>query len=118
MTWAAIEWARKVRTGSGTAKAVLAYLAERSNNDWQCYPSLSRIAQDMEFDPSTVGRALLALESAGWVTRTARGRDGGGRTSNLYQLNEKPVKKPDGKLGAAPKLGGGQQSPWWTVGAT
>ena len=48
MSWHAIEWARAQRTGSPTAKALLAYLAERANDDGECWPSVDLIATETE----------------------------------------------------------------------
>ena len=75
MSWHATEWARAQRTGSPTAKAVLAYLAERANNDGECWPSVDLIAAETELGRRTVIRQIAALETGGWlaVIRSRRG---------------------------------------------
>ncbi len=75
MSWHATEWARAQRTGSPTAKAVLAYLAERANDDGECWPSVDLIAAETELGRRTVIRQIAALETGGWlaVIRSRRG---------------------------------------------
>ena len=80
MSVRAIEWARGRRTGSPTAKAVLAYLAERANDDGECWPSVDLIAAETELGRRTVIRALGTLAESGWLTVTRTGK------SNLYRL--------------------------------
>ena len=75
MSVRATEWAREQRTGSPTAKAVLAYLAERADDDGECWPSVDLIAAETELGRRTVIRQLSTLESGGWlaVIRSRRG---------------------------------------------
>lgn len=80
MSVRASEWARAQRTGSGTTHSVLAYLAERANDDGECWPSVDLIADETEFGRRTVIRALGTLADGGWLTVTRTGK------SNVYRL--------------------------------
>ena len=80
MSVRAIEWARAQRTGSLTTKAVLAYLAERANDDGECWPSVDLIADEMEAGRRTVIRAIGTLAKGGWLTVARTGK------SNVYRL--------------------------------
>lgn len=72
---------------SDGALRLLAYLAWRQGNDNSCWPSVSRMAQDLRSSPKTIQRRLRELEETGYlVTRHRRGR------SNEYTL----VADPDG----------------------
>lgn len=87
MSNAALNWSRKVSTGSGTLKAVLRYLAELCNDEWRCWPSVGTIATETEYSRRTVQDALQKLEDMGIIGRAIRGREGGGRLSDSYLLN-------------------------------
>ena len=50
------------KCGDALAKLVLLNLANRANDDGECWPSLARIAQDCETSESSVKRKLLLLE--------------------------------------------------------
>ncbi len=73
------------KCGDALAKLVLLNLANRANNDGECYPSIERIAEDCETSKSTVLRKLEKLEAMGHIRRIRRAKDGM-KTSNLYQL--------------------------------
>lgn len=72
MSYDAQAWARKIRTGSPTLKAILMSLANRSNDEHACWPSQETISSDTEFDVRTVRRALLKLEDMGILRRQTR----------------------------------------------
>lgn len=73
------------KCGDALAKLVLLNLANRADNDGQCWPSLQRLAEDCETTSRTVIRKLEMLESMGFLKRIRRAKDGM-KTSNLYRL--------------------------------
>ena len=89
MSVRATEWARGQRTGSPTAHALLAYLAERANDEGECWPSVDLIADETELGRRTVIRQIAALEAGGFlaVIRSRRG--------NRYRLAVVPERHQD-----------------------
>ena len=75
----------EAKCGDALAKLVLLHLANRADNNGECFPSLARIARDCETSESSVKRKLLLLEKLGLVKRINRAVEGM-KTSNLYQL--------------------------------
>ena len=75
----------EAKTGDALAKLVLIALANRADNNGECYPSLERIAQDCETTKMTVTRKLKVLEGLGLLKKINRTVEGL-KTSNLYQL--------------------------------
>ena len=65
---------------------VYMYLKDRSGSKGNCWPAISTIAKDLNLSRSTVKRALVELETAGFIEKENRYRDNGGRTSNLYKV--------------------------------
>ena len=74
---------------SGKAKSVYMYLLDRANAQGECWPAIPTIARELSISRSSVKRALDELESLGLLSRDARWRENGGRSSNLYLLPEK-----------------------------
>ncbi|WP_449543813.1 helix-turn-helix domain-containing protein [Enterobacter ludwigii] len=70
----------------GAKLVVMARLADYSNDDGVCYPSVETICRQLGLGESTVRTAIAELESAGWLRRESR-RKGNRNTSNLYHLN-------------------------------
>ena len=68
------------------ARAVYMYLRDRSDAEGKCWPGIKTIASDMKLSRSTVKRALVDLERAGYLTRVSRYRSNGSSTSNLYTV--------------------------------
>lgn len=66
--------------------AIMARLADFSNDEGVSWPSIETIARQLGAGPSTVRTAIAKLEADGWLTRTAR-RKGNRNASNVYQLN-------------------------------
>ena len=66
--------------------AIMARLADFSNDEGVCWPSIETIARQLGAGPSTVRTAIAKLETDGWLTRTAR-RKGNRNASNVYRLN-------------------------------
>jgi DNA-binding Lrp family transcriptional regulator len=73
------------QTGDALAKLVLIALANRANDDGECWPSLERIAQECETSTRTVIRKIEKLEKLGHIKRVRRAKEGM-KTSNLYVL--------------------------------
>ena len=67
------------------AKSVYMYLYERSNGNGGCWYAINTIAGDLKISRSTVKRALHDLVAAGRVEVSARYRENGSCTSNLYR---------------------------------
>ncbi|MDT7070876.1 helix-turn-helix domain-containing protein [Citrobacter amalonaticus] len=70
----------------GAKLVIMARLADYSNDDGVCYPSVETICRQLGLGESTVRTAIAELESSGWLRRESR-RKGNRNTSNLYYLN-------------------------------
>lgn len=68
------------------AIAVYMYLYDRANKNGQCYPAIPTIAYELKLSQSTVKRAIVDLEKAGYLTHENRFRKSGAKSSNLYYL--------------------------------
>ncbi|CBG89360.1 conserved phage C-terminal domain-containing protein [Citrobacter rodentium] len=66
--------------------AIMARLADFSNDEGVSWPSIETIARQIGAGSSTVRTAIAKLEAEGWLTRTAR-RQGNRNASNVYRLN-------------------------------
>ncbi|MCZ3383870.1 conserved phage C-terminal domain-containing protein [Kosakonia sp. SOY2] len=66
--------------------AIMARLADFSNDEGVCWPSIETIARQLGAGESTVRTAIGKLEQDGWLTRQQR-RKGNRNASNVYQLN-------------------------------
>nr|WP_282560078.1 helix-turn-helix domain-containing protein [Providencia rettgeri] len=64
----------------------MARLADFSNDDGVCWPSVPTIARQIGAGESTVRTAIKNLEKAGWLSSEKR-RKGNRNASNIYQLN-------------------------------
>lgn len=60
--------------------AIMARLADFSNDEGVCWPSIETIARQIGAGMSTVRTAIARLEAEGWLTRKAR-RQGNGDVS-------------------------------------
>lgn len=68
------------------ARAVYMYLKDRTGNGKECWPAINTIAKDLALSRSTVKRALHDLEQARILSKEARYRENGSRSSNLLHL--------------------------------
>ncbi|EGH4419814.1 GntR family transcriptional regulator [Salmonella enterica] len=66
--------------------AIMARLADFSNDEGVCWPSIETISRQLGAGVSTVRSAIAKLEADGWLSRKAR-RQGNRNASNVYQLN-------------------------------
>lgn len=67
---------------SSNAKIVYAQLLSYAWNNGHCYPGQVRMAEDIGSTKSTINRAILELQEAGWLEIERRGQ---GKT-NVYTL--------------------------------
>jgi hypothetical protein len=79
-TWV---WQQRVRR---VVQHVLLYLAERADEDGQCWPSVETIAEVTGWRERAVRYALDRLEQAGLIKRERRHRSDGARSSDLIVL--------------------------------
>jgi len=70
------------------AKMVYLYLYDRADKDGYCFPGINTIARDLSISRSTVKRAIHDLEQHGWLERTQRYRENGGKSSMLYKVQQ------------------------------
>jgi len=90
MSFAALNWAWDASTRSGTAKCVLAYLANCANDRGESWPSVSTICRKTRHGEAAVRRALRELEEDRHIERMQR-PVGDAFASTLYRL---PVAVP------------------------
>ena len=68
------------------AVAVYIYLADRTNENNECWPAIPTIASDLKLSPSTVRRGIRDLKKAGLLETEQQYRKNGGKSSLLFQL--------------------------------
>lgn len=68
------------------AVAVYIYLADRTNENNECWPAIPTIAADLKYSPSTVRRGIRDLKKAGLLETEQRYRMKGGKRSLLFRL--------------------------------
>ena len=66
--------------------AVYIYLADRTNENNECWPAIPTIAADLKLSPSTVRRGIRDLKKAGLLEIEQRYRKEGGKSSLLFRL--------------------------------
>ena len=71
------------------AVAVYIYLADRTNENNECWPAIPTIATDLKLSPSTVRRGIRDLKKAGLLETEQRYRKKGGKSSLLFRLKAK-----------------------------
>ncbi|WP_350588419.1 DnaT-like ssDNA-binding domain-containing protein [Enterobacter vonholyi] len=81
----AMRWAKKVKTGKSSSKAILTWLADMCGADLCAYPSIAALAEATEMDRKTVLAGLQHLQEIGLVVDTGERR---GRTKQIpvYKL--------------------------------
>ncbi|MEG6467090.1 DnaT-like ssDNA-binding domain-containing protein [Enterobacter bugandensis] len=81
----AMRWAKKVKTGKSSSKAILTWLADMCGADLCAYPSVAALAEATEMDRKTVLAGLQHLLEIGLVVDTGERR---GRTKQIpvYKL--------------------------------
>lgn len=68
------------------AVAVYIYLADRTNENNECWPAIPTIAADLKLSPSTIRRGIRDLKRAGLLETEQRYRKKGGKSSLLFRL--------------------------------
>lgn len=71
------------------AVAVYIYLADRANENNECWPAIPTIATDLKLSTSTVRRGIQDLKKAGLLATEQRYRKKGGKSSLLFRLKAK-----------------------------
>ena len=71
---------------SHRAVAVYIYLADRTNENNECWPAIPTIAADLKYSPSTVRRGIRDLKKAGLLETEQQYRKNGGKSSLLFRL--------------------------------
>ena len=69
------------------AVIVYIYLCDRANKDGQCWPSMRRIAEDLDISTRTVNRAVNDLRTAGYIKTKHRIKQDGSWGSLMYELS-------------------------------
>lgn len=62
MSWKALDWATDLDINSTTAKFILLLLADKADENFSCFPSVSTLIAESSAGRSTVLRALKKLE--------------------------------------------------------
>lgn len=65
------------------------YLADRTNDNNECWPAIPTIASDLKLSASTVRRGIRDLKKAGLLETEQRYRKKGGKSSLLFRLKAK-----------------------------
>ncbi len=68
------------------AVAVYIYLADRTNENNECWPAIPTIATDLKLSTSTVRRGIRDLKKAGLLETEQRYRKKGGKSSLVFRL--------------------------------
>ncbi|ORA10945.1 helix-turn-helix domain-containing protein [Mycobacterium arosiense] len=87
MSWKALDWATGLDIDSAIAKFILHLLANKADENFSCYPSISTLMAESSAGRSTVLRALKKLEVDGLITRNRQFHDSGAQRATRYYLN-------------------------------
>lgn len=80
-------------------KLLLIILGNYADQQWQCYPSVRRLADDSGMKTRSVHANLTKLEAAGLIHRAERFRGDGSRTSSLITIMIGPEDSAGGTAG-------------------
>jgi hypothetical protein len=86
MSFNAMAWAARCKTGSPTKKLILLLLADRANDKGFCFPSIETIAEDCELGTTAVKSNIKSLSDSGFLS-VERRKDGGAYMRNVYHLD-------------------------------
>lgn len=86
MSIKAYAWAKSIKVGSPTLKAVLCAVADYADDKGRAFPSFDRVAEDTEFTSRAVRKAVAELAELGLLTRQVRFRADGGRSTDVLTL--------------------------------
>lgn len=87
MSLKAMTAAMELRGVTASEKLLLLALANYADEDGNCFPSQSRLAEDACLSLRTVVTLLAALEERKFITRERRSRRNGSRTSDAITLH-------------------------------
>jgi len=96
----------KLQFKDPTTKLIALSLADQANDDGECWPSCSTIGQRCGVSKDTVQRHLRWLESAGFLQRKERFKDGR-QTSNMLLSTPEKMEGCIGAEGCMDAPGGG-----------
>ena len=68
------------------AVAVYIYLADRTNENNECWPAIPTIAADLKYSPSTVRRGIRDLKKAGLLETEQRYKERRQKQSVIRQI--------------------------------
>lgn len=106
-----IAWALKRDIPTGP-KFVLVALANRANQDGECWPSQKDLAKQTSMTDRSIRRHIEWLVSRGIITKSRRRRRDGSFTSDLFKINSGSSRKMNqGKDCPPENLSGGQNVP-------
>lgn len=115
MSFEAVNWAWSQKGLTPHEKLTLLALANRHNPDTGCFPSLDRIAADVNCSRATIKRSIKVLGDMGLVRVEASVRGNGSQSSNRYHLAfEGDVVGVQAELGegfTVNPLGGSERTP-------
>ncbi|HAL1294615.1 TPA: PerC family transcriptional regulator [Escherichia coli] len=74
--------------------AIMARLADFSNDEGVCWPSIETIARQIGAGMSTVRTAIARLEAEGWLTRRARRQGTRRHFPRLTEIPQEPEPQP------------------------
>ena len=90
MSWSALDWASKQKTGSGNLKLVLITLANFCDDENKCFPSFKTLMKITELSRSTIIRCIKTLKEKEFIIVKDRYEnylnDTQRQTSNMYYL--------------------------------
>jgi DNA-binding transcriptional ArsR family regulator len=86
MSIEALNWAWEQPVAKAVNKLVLLALADHSNADGECWPSMKRIAERSDISPRHVSRSINELIDLGLVEKAGRRRHGGQYRGWDYRL--------------------------------
>jgi Helix-turn-helix domain len=87
MSWQALGWASELDIDSPIEKFILHLLANKADEQFSCFPSISTLMTESSAGRSTILRALKKLETDRYITREARFHDSGAQRASRYYLN-------------------------------
>jgi predicted transcriptional regulator len=64
------------------------YLRDHADKDSKCFPAIGTIARELKLSRSTVKRAITDLENSGYLRKEQRWRENGGKSSNMYYIQQ------------------------------
>ncbi|MGY6348313.1 helix-turn-helix domain-containing protein, partial [Escherichia coli] len=76
--------------------AIMARLADFSNDEGVCWPSIETIARQIGAGMSTVRTAIARLEAEGWLTRKARRQGTSNASVTIHTSPAYSANKPEG----------------------